>query len=128
MKKRELLQLINKAASENWEKLDLRRQELTSLPPEIGQLTELTEFNVSENELTSLPAEIGRLTQLTSLDLHRNKLVSIPGWIVSGRILRRPRLDLGTLRIYDSLVPALRSLDFLARLGGLSLIACAEKR
>ena len=42
MKKKELLQIIEKAAKEGWEELRLSDQGLTELPPEIGQLTNLT--------------------------------------------------------------------------------------
>lgn len=53
---------------------------------------------------------------------------SIPSWIVSGLLLKRPRLDLGSLQIDDALVPLLRRLGTLSRLGGISLVVCAEKR
>ena len=47
---------------------------LTSLPPEIGNLTNLTSLYLSENQLTKLPAEIKKLTNLTELNLSSNKL------------------------------------------------------
>jgi len=37
---------------------------LTSLPAEIGQLTNLEAINLGNNKLTNLPAEIGQLTKL----------------------------------------------------------------
>jgi len=66
--------------------------QLTSLPPELGLLTnlktldvrhsrhthhDLTCFQVAYNQLTSLPAEIGQLTQLVALAV-RNRIE----WIV----------------------------------------------
>ena len=51
---------------------------LKSLPPEIGELTNLQALNVSENRLTSLPAEIGALTQLTVLTLNDNEITHLP--------------------------------------------------
>ena len=51
----------------------------------------------------------------------------IPGWIVSAKILRRRRLDAQALRLFNAFVPLARRLDFLSRVGGLALIACAEK-
>ena len=51
-----------------------------SIPPEIGNLTNLTYLNLSVNQLTGeIPSEIGNLTNLTSLVLERNQLTgSIP--------------------------------------------------
>src|SRR3972149_3966710 len=51
---------------------------LTSLPREIGYLTNLEILNCSGNELTSLPREIGYLTNLRKLDCSGNLLTSLP--------------------------------------------------
>jgi hypothetical protein len=45
--------------------LDLSTLGLTQVPPEIGQLTALTQLALHNNQLTSLPPEIGQLTALT---------------------------------------------------------------
>jgi len=73
-----LLEIIKKAAKDKVTELYLRGRKLTSLPPEIGQLTALTTLNLSGNQLTSLPPEIGQLTGLKSLNLFENKLMSLP--------------------------------------------------
>jgi internalin A len=78
MNRDELLELIDRAAREEWTELDLRNQGLTELPPEIGRLTHLTIFNLMSNKLRALPSEIGRLTHLTRLDLWDNKLWDLP--------------------------------------------------
>ena len=58
--------------------LDLSDLGLSSLPPEIGQLTALTLLELVDNQLTSLPREIGQLTALTHLYLYGNQLSSLP--------------------------------------------------
>jgi Leucine-rich repeat (LRR) protein len=45
------------------ERLDLSRQELTELPPQISKIVNLKILNVYDNQLKSLPSEIG--TSLT---------------------------------------------------------------
>ena len=59
-------------------KLDLSDNDLTSIPPEIGSLTNLTHLGLFDNDLTSLPPEIGNLTNLTYLSFSWNRLISIP--------------------------------------------------
>ncbi len=51
-----------------------------SIPPELGQLTQLKSLNLSGNKLTgSIPPELGQLRQLKSLNLSYNELTgSIP--------------------------------------------------
>ncbi|MCA9922453.1 MAG: leucine-rich repeat domain-containing protein [Anaerolineales bacterium] len=77
MNQQELLELIEQAAADGRTKLDLSRQKLTKLPPEIGQLTSLTSLDLNGNELTAVPPEIGRLTNLTSLDMHDNPFIKV---------------------------------------------------
>ena len=77
MNRDELLKCIEKAACEQETKLDLAGQGIKELPPEIGQLTSLSELWLHENQLTSVPPEIGQLISLTSLDLQSNQLSSL---------------------------------------------------
>ena len=86
MKLKKILQRIRRTAREKAGHIDLSRNNLTSLPPEIGQLTHLTHLDLSRNNLTSLPPEIGRLTHLTHLDLSRNDFFS------SDRLATLPQL------------------------------------
>ena len=48
------------------------------IPPEIGNLSALTSFDLTWNKITAVPPEIGNLSALTKLRLHDNKLHSIP--------------------------------------------------
>ena len=61
--------------------LNLQLNQLTgSIPPEIGNLINLESMSISWNQLSgSIPPEIGNLTNLTYLDLRNNQLTgSIP--------------------------------------------------
>ena len=61
---------------EDTDSLDLSNNQLTgSIPPEIGNLTNLTWLLLHNNELTgSIPPEIGNLTNLEYLWLYSNQL------------------------------------------------------
>ena len=71
--------------------LDLEDNELTGpIPPELGDLPQLRRLVLGANELTgTIPPELGGLSQLTMLDLGRN---SLSGTIPS-ELGRLPRLD-----------------------------------
>ncbi|MGI8500556.1 MAG: COR domain-containing protein, partial [Hassallia sp.] len=78
MTNEELLEVIKKAAKDRVAKLNLSSQKLTSLPAEIGQLSNLSELNLSYNQLTKLPKEITQLSKLKSLALSGNQLITLP--------------------------------------------------
>ena len=58
--------------------LDLSSNQFTSLPHEIGSMTNLVELNISNILLTSLPPEIGNITILESMNVSNNQLTSLP--------------------------------------------------
>jgi len=66
---------------------------LTSLPPEIGCLTNLRVLNCGNNELTSLPSEIGHLTSLQELDCEDNQLDSKTSEAVEKLLVRNKEGD-----------------------------------
>ena len=80
---------------EDTDSLDLGYNQLTgSIPPEIGNLTNLTYLNLRSNQLTgSIPPDIGYLTNLNFLYLGSNGLTgSIPSEI--GNLTNLTHLDL----------------------------------
>ena len=58
--------------------LSLAINQLTSVPPEIGNLSSLSSLYLSRNQLTTLPTEIGNLSSLIELSLEENQLTSVP--------------------------------------------------
>ena len=93
--------------------LDLSNNQLTNLPPEIGRLTALTELHLSNNQLTSLPPEIGQLTALTELNISNNQLTSLPPEI--GQLTALMMLDLKKNQL-TNLPPQIGQLSSLAKL------------
>jgi internalin A len=110
---KELLQLIRQAARDRTKKLDLSRKGVTVLPPEIGQLTNLTYLDLYNNQLTELPAEIGQLTNLTQLDLSFNQLTELPAEI--GQLTNLTQLKLSCNRLTE-LPPEIGQLTNLTQL------------
>jgi leucine-rich repeat protein SHOC2 len=58
--------------------LYLDNNQLSSLPPDIGNLSNLQGLYLSNNRLNSLPSEIGNLNNLCVLDLRDNRFQNIP--------------------------------------------------
>jgi len=91
--------------------LDISGTGLEELPPEIGKLSSLRVLKALNNKLTSLPKEIGQLKSLMKLDLHNNSLTLIP--IEIGQLAQLTGLSLGYNQL-SSLPPEIRKLDKLA--------------
>jgi internalin A len=97
----EALRAIEVAAQTGAKELDLAGYDLTELPPEIGQLTQLETLMLGKfdprrgyvgNQLTALPPEIGQLSNLQSLYLRSNQLSALPPEI--GQLSNLQTLDL----------------------------------
>ncbi len=120
MDEKELLQIIEDAAKNEVTELDLNDKNLISLPPQIGQLTNLTRLHLSRNNLRSLPPEIGQLTNLKELylsgdllDFSLDSLISLPPEI--GQLTSLTTLDVRNTNII-SLPPEIGQLTNLAAL------------
>jgi len=95
----------------NTDTLDLSGNELTgSIPPEIGNLTNLTRLYLNNNQLTgSIPPEIGNLTNLTGLILFNNQLTGeIPSEI--GNLTNLTQLYLNSNQLTGSIPPEIGNL------------------
>ncbi|MGH8885988.1 MAG: leucine-rich repeat domain-containing protein, partial [Egibacteraceae bacterium] len=69
-----VLEKILHAASSQQGALSLAFNQLTALPPQIGQLANLQTLDLRGNQLTALPAELGDLPETLLLALDGNPL------------------------------------------------------
>lgn len=76
--------------------MSLGLTDLSSLPPEIGLFSELSELNLAANDLSSLPPEIGKLIKLKILNLSGNNLTNLPSEICR---ITPDQLDLSSNRL-----------------------------
>jgi len=113
MTKKQLLKLIDQAAKDGRTELDLSHKDLTELPPEIGNLTNLTTLYLASNQLTALPPEILQLTNLTSLYFQNNRLTALPPEI--GHLTNLTSLDLDSNQL-TALPPEIAQLTNLTSL------------
>ena len=80
-----------------------------SIPPEIGNLTNLIYLNLGGNQFTgSIPPQIGKLSNLTDLNLGGNQLTVIPSEI--GALTNLIYLNLGGNQLTGSIPPEIGSL------------------
>jgi len=78
MDQREVLSWIRKAKLEKWDGLDLSRNRISTLPPEIGEIESLTVLDISHTGLVEVPPEVGNLTKLRILKVAKNQLTKLP--------------------------------------------------
>lgn len=57
--------------------------QITSIPPQFGNLTSLQLLSLEHNQVERIPSEIGRMTSLTSVYLNDNAITNIPVTISS---------------------------------------------
>ena len=81
MRRDDILKLIEEAARTGQTELDLRQNQITELPAEIGELTNLTKLDLRQNQISELPTSIAQLTNLTKLNLKQNQISELPAEI-----------------------------------------------
>jgi len=90
--------------------LNFSNNKMLEIPVELCNLTSLSVINLDSNQISTIPPEIGKLTKLTILDISHNQLETIPPEI--GLLT-----NLTQLYLYDnkltSLPPELGNLRFL---------------
>ena len=83
------------------------------IPPEIGMMTKLKTLYLTDNELTELPTEIGQLSNLRFLYLSVNQLTSIPKEIGNLASLIKLTLSKNQLTAIPPEIRNLKSLEVL---------------
>jgi internalin A len=119
----ELEEIIERAAREEWEELDLAGNELKVLPPTIGKLKNLKRLILGKwddskskfigNDLTSLPKEIFKLTNLEILSLGSNQIKEIPAAIAQLTNLQSLYLDHNQIKEIPVVIVQLTNLQSL---------------
>ncbi len=93
--------------------LVLHRQQITELPSQIKQLTNLRELIVDGCMLKSLPTEIGELKQLVKLSAKFNEINNLPENLGSLKMLEELHLDYNKLHEFPGQIGQLENLRFL---------------
>ncbi|KJS03893.1 MAG: hypothetical protein VR73_16230 [Gammaproteobacteria bacterium BRH_c0] len=93
--------------------LSLDRNNITSVPSDIRNLSLLQNISLAQNSIESLPGEISELSFLTEIDLSRNKFTELPKELFSCQRLKTVNLESNLIRyisqFYSS--PTLESLN-----------------
>lgn len=58
--------------------INLCENEITEIPPGVGELRCLINFDICENRIETLPESLGALENLRTLDLRNNRITSLP--------------------------------------------------
>lgn len=108
--------LQDHSMSDMREHLGLSVQQLSSLPSEIGLLTNLESLQLPINNLKSLPSSICSLTNLKMLDISWNKLESLPEEIELLTKLRHIEIQMNNIEDIPLLLSRLSKLTNLQTL------------
>lgn len=97
------INILDKFKDEDYDDINIisLRNELTSIPEQIGKCKNLTHLYLNENIITSIPDFIGNLINLKILMLYMNKITTIPDCI--GNLINLETLSLSNNNI--SIIP-----------------------
>ena len=125
---------LTKADFEKVTRLELSENQLTELPKDLENLTQLEELNLYDNQLTDVRG-LKKLTQLTSMQLHYNQLTEVKGlekltklkslFLNSNKLTEVTGLEkltkLEVLGLSDNQLTEVKGLEKLTQLTGLNL-------
>lgn len=86
---------------------------LESIPPCLGNLTELVDLQLNGHQITQIPAEFASLHKLEILNLGINELSSLPDGIFSIKSLKRLELYYNKFTKFPDLLRGLPNLEYL---------------
>jgi internalin A len=109
----ELLAIIAQAEREGWTELNLAGKGIKKIPPEIGNLTNLTILSLPNNQITAIPDSISNLINLTCLSLEKNQITAIPDSITSLANLTTLLLDRNQITVIPNSISNLVNLTTL---------------
>lgn len=93
--------------------LDLSGNQIADLPPDIAKLTRLEVLHLKGNRLTTVPAELKTLDKLRVLDLNDNEIRSLPKELSELRKLHTLLLARNQLNVLPRVVPEFGNLETL---------------
>jgi Leucine-rich repeat (LRR) protein len=91
--------------------LFLNRMELATIPPEVFQLPNLKELDLSYNTVEELPPDIFRLSNLEKLVLSNNRIQRLPLEFEKLTLLREIRLDHNQMTVWPEVLHRLPRLE-----------------
>ena len=94
-------------------KLNLKKQKLKEIPPEVYQFPYLQVLNLSKNKIRYIPKEIGKLELLQDLNLGKNQIETLPAEIGELKHLRALRMGQNELIELPPEIGQLKELRFL---------------
>jgi Leucine-rich repeat (LRR) protein len=96
-------------------KLDLSKQKLSEIPPEVFELKNINELYLDKNRLTVIPEQISELKYLQKFSAQHNEIAEIPGGLLK-------LTDLYYIDLADNIIETIpNDIDLLNKLETLSL-------
>jgi len=113
MSLQEALKRIAEAKAKGSKKLDLLNLELSHIPIELFEMSQLEYLELSNNQLTELSAEIGQFQKLKWLYISSNKLAELPAEIGQLKLLRVLDLSSNRLTVLPAKIGQFQNLKWL---------------
>jgi len=111
MEQDEIKYLIDKIKCAGCQHLDLSNKDITEIPEEIGELTNVKSLDLSFNHISKLPDSIAKMTSLEELFLMRNSICELPEGIGNLRNLKSLDVSFNPLKSLPRQMGSLNNLQ-----------------